>query len=113
MNYNRLVLTVLLICSLFAAGCQPSAPAKHYPIQAEVISVEPQRQMITIKHGEIPGLMPAMSMSYMVAEPKQIESLKPDDKITADLVVSEEKGRLEKIVLAPKTTNEVPAVPAK
>jgi protein SCO1/2 len=73
-----------------------------YPIQAEVISAEPQRQMITVKHGDIPGLMPAMTMSYMVADPKQIEKLGPGDKITADLVVSESKGRLENIVLVSK-----------
>ena len=58
--------------------------------------------MITVKHGDIPGLMPAMTMSYMVANPKEIEKLGPGDKITADLVVSESKGRLEKIVLVSK-----------
>ena len=92
----------VLIISLLGAGCQ-SSPEKHYPIQAEVISIEPQRQTMTVKHGDIPGLMPAMTMSYMVAEPKQIEALKPGDKITADLVVSDSKGRLERITLINKT----------
>ncbi len=96
------LLAFVLTISLLGAGCQFS-PEKHYPIQAEVVSAEPQRQMITVKHGDIPGLMPAMTMSYMVAEPKQIESLKPGDKITADLVVSDSKGRLEKIALISKT----------
>ena len=66
----------VLIVLLLAAGCQ-SAPEKHYAIQAEVISADAQRQMITVKHGDIPGLMPAMTMSYMVADPKQIEKLGP------------------------------------
>jgi len=60
--------------------------------------------------------MPAMTMSYQVAEPKQIETLQPGDKISADLVVSESKGRLEKIVLlskgdgksSPGTTQRIP-----
>jgi protein SCO1/2 len=89
---------LLQLVGLLVAGCQ-SVPEKHYPVQAEVISVEAQRESITIKHGDIPGLMPGMTMSYMVAEPKEIESLKPGDKISADLVVSDSKGRLEKIVL--------------
>lgn len=97
MSRNRALLSIALLCGFFAAGCQ-SAPEKHYPIQAEVISADPHREMITVKHGDIPGLMPAMTMSYMVADPKQIESLKPGDKISADLVVSDSKGRLEKIV---------------
>jgi protein SCO1/2 len=69
-----------------------------------------------VKHGDIPGLMPAMTMTYQVAEPQQIETLQPGDKITADLVVSDSKGRLEKIVLvskgdgktSPGTTQRIP-----
>ena len=92
---------VALLCAAFAAGCQ-SAPEKHYPIQGEVISADVTHKLLTVKHGDIPGLMPAMTMTYQVAEPKQMETLQPGDKITADLVVSENKGRLEKIALASK-----------
>jgi protein SCO1/2 len=97
----RFLSIFILVWVLFGAGCQ-SAPEKRYPIQAEVISSNPERQMITVKHGDIPGLMPAMTMSYMVADPKQIEKLGPGDKISADLVVSDSKGRLENIVLVSK-----------
>jgi protein SCO1 len=98
---KQLLMSAMLICLGFAAGCQ-SAPEKHYSIQGEVISADPAKKLLTVKHGDIPGLMPAMTMTYQVAEPKQIESLQPGDKITADLVVSESKGRLEKIVLVSK-----------
>jgi protein SCO1/2 len=91
----------MLVCDFFGASCG-SAPEKHYPIQAEVISSSPERQMITVKHGDIPGLMPAMTMSYMVADPKQLQQLGPGDKISAELVVSSSKGRLENIVLLRK-----------
>jgi protein SCO1 len=100
-NSNRIFVLFVALCGFFGASCQ-SAPEKHYAIQAEVISSNPERQMITIKHGDIPGLMPGMTMSYMVANPKEIEKLGPGDKITADLVVSESKGRLENIVLVSK-----------
>jgi len=98
---KRIFTIVALICMAFAGGCQ-SAPEKHYPIQGEVISTDAGKKLITVKHGDIPGLMPAMTMTYQVAEPKQIEGLQPGDKITADLVVSEGKGRLERIVLVGK-----------
>ena len=109
------LLTALLICAGFGAGCQ-SAPEKHYPIQAEVISADAAKKLLTVKHGDIPGLMPAMTMMYQVAEPRQIETLQPGDKITADLVVSESRGRLEKVVLVskgdgkalPDTTQRIP-----
>lgn len=98
---KQILAIVILICVGLGVGCQ-SAPEKHYPIQAEVISADPAKKLITVKHGDIPGLMPAMTMMYQVAEPRQIETLQPGDKITADLVVSESKGRLEKIVLVSK-----------
>jgi len=91
------------VIALAAIGCQ-SAPEKHYALQAEVISTSPVRGLITVKHGDIPGLMPAMTMQYSVADTRQIEKLQPGDKISADLVVSESKGLLEKIALVSKGT---------
>ena len=65
-------------------------------------------QMIMLKHGDIPGFMPAMTMDYKVADAKQMAELKPGDLISADLVVSENIGHLEKIVV---TTKAVPPAP--
>jgi len=95
---KKYLLLVTLIATII--GC--SAPAKPYPLAAEVISVEAPRGLIILKHGDIPGLMPAMTMQYSVADPKQIQNLQPGDKITADLVVSDNKGQLENIVLVSK-----------
>jgi len=86
----------------FAASCQ-KPPEKRYPLQAEVISVDVPRGLIIIKHGEIPDLMPAMTMQYAVANPKQIAALQPGDRITAELVVSQNKGHLENIKLISKS----------
>lgn len=104
---------ILLLC--WMAACH-SAPEKRYPLKAEVISVDPPRKLITVKHGAIPGLMPAMTMTYAVADGREIEHLQPGDLITADLVVSENKGRLENITLtghgagssSPGTTQHIP-----
>jgi protein SCO1/2 len=98
---RKLVVPLLLAAAFLGTGCQP-APAKHYPVRAEVIAVDAPKKLITVKHGDIPGLMPAMTMQYMVAEPKQVETLQPGDKITADLVISEGKGQLEQIALVSK-----------
>ena len=93
------LLSLAFLC--FTLGCQ-SAPQKHYPLQAEVISVDVPRKLIVVKHRAIPGLMPAMTMTYAVADARQIENLQPGDEINADLVVSDNKGRLEKIALLAK-----------
>jgi protein SCO1/2 len=105
--------TALLASFLFVvltAGCN-AKPEKHYSLQGEVISTEPQRGLMIVKHGEIPGLMPAMTMQYEVEDSKQIENLKPGDKITADLVVSDSKGHLEKITLLSRGDAKTPPSP--
>ena len=84
------------------------APEKRYALQAEVISLDGLHKLITVKHGDIPGLMPTMTMTYTVADPRQIEKLQPGDTISADLVVSDTKGWLEKIVLIAKSSGQPP-----
>ena len=98
---RQFIFLLLWMMVMASVGCQ-TAPVKHYAIQAEVIAVDVPRKMVTVKHGEIPGLMPAMTMDYLVADEKQIEALKPGDKISADLVIGENVGHLEKIVLVEK-----------
>jgi Cu/Ag efflux protein CusF len=101
-----LVLAANLVVTLFA-GCAAQPEEKHYPIEAEVIAVDLARKHLIVKHGDIPRFMPAMTMSYVIAAPKEAASLTPGDKITADLVVSASKGRLEKIVLVEKAKPNV------
>ena len=114
---RRILRTLLFFCLVLGSvevlnACQ-SSPAKRYPLQAEVISVDAPRKLIVIKHGEILGLMPAMTMSYAVLDAKDIEQLHPGDKITAELVVADEKGHLEKIVLVNKAVDTPPPVQPK
>ena len=104
----KCVLSFLLLCWVCGGiGCQ-SAPAKRYPLQAEVISVDAPRKLIVVKHGEIPGLMPAMTMSYAVLDSKDIEPLHPGDQISAELVVADNTGHLEKIDLVRKASDAAP-----
>jgi|SRR5579863_5355281 len=101
---RKVLVCAAVLASYFMLGCQ-SAPAKRYPLQGEVISVDAPKKLLTVKHGDIPGLMSAMTMSYAVANEKEIKALKPGDKISAELVVSDNLARLEKIVPQPKADN--------
>src|SRR3974390_1208408 len=88
---RRISRPVLFFCLVFSivstlGACQ-SVPAKRYLLRAEVISVDAPRKLIVVKHGDIPGLMPAMTMSYAVLDSREIEQLRPGDKITAEIVV--------------------------
>ena len=106
-----LVGVAIVVGFFLSSGCR-APEGKHYPIsQAEVIGVDLPHKLIIIKHGDIPGFMPAMAMSYSLASPTEAEALGPGDKISADLVVSENIGHLEKIVLLEKA-RPAPPVPA-
>jgi Cu/Ag efflux protein CusF len=77
---KRLLMIVLVACGLFFVGCHKDE-AKHYPVSGEVISVDVPTQMIMLKHGDIPGFMPAMTMDYKVADGQQIAGLKPGTRL--------------------------------
>lgn len=98
---KRLLMVVLVACGILWVGCHQET-AKHYAVSGQVISVDVPTQRIMLKHGDIPGFMPAMTMDYKVADAKQMAELKPGDVISADLVVSESIGHLEKVVVTAK-----------
>ena len=113
----RLTRTLALILAgnlavMSFAGCGARPEEKRYAIQAEVVAVDLPRKLMIVTHGDIPGFMPAMTMSYAIAVPKEAASLAPGDKITADLVVSAGKARLEKIVLLEKAKPNAAPAPA-
>jgi Cu/Ag efflux protein CusF len=87
--------TAMLI--LLLSGCNSAPPERHYTLQGEIVAIGPTKKLLTVQHGDIPGFMPAMTMSYTVAVPSEVDGLKVGDTITADLIVSNGRGRLEKI----------------
>ena len=52
-----------------------------------MLSLEPARKMLTVKHEEIKGFMPAMTMPYEVRDAKLLDGLEAGDLINATLVV--------------------------
>ena len=102
MRGSKILLLTTLGLLLFLAGCRPKPEEKHYPLSGEVISIDPAHKAVTVKHGDIPGLMPGMTMGYDVADPHQLEGLQPGDTVSADLVVVDDRGHLEKVALVKK-----------
>src|SRR5262245_21320518 len=80
----RFVSCLAAILVMFA--CTKSAE-RAFPLQRQGLSLEPARKMLTIRHEEIKGCMPAMTMPYEVRDAKLLDGLKAGDLITATLVV--------------------------
>jgi protein SCO1/2 len=58
-----------------------------FPLQGQVQSITPDRQEAMVKHGEIRGLMPAMTMPYRFKTKTDLDRLKPGDLIDGTLVI--------------------------
>jgi Cu/Ag efflux protein CusF len=81
----------------------PAAPKDgRYPLQGEVIAVDQTKQQVTVKHGAIPDLMPAMTMVYAVQDAGQMKRLRPGDHIKAELVVQDGQAKLQNITVQGK-----------
>jgi len=79
-----------LFCICFAllvCACSTRSDQRVYTLHGQVLAVAPSHDGATIKHDEIKGLMPAMTMPYKVKEAKLLDNIAPGDLIDATLVV--------------------------
>ncbi len=76
-----------MVFVVLVAGCGGASDQRHYTLQGQVLSVAADRREANIKHEEIAGFMPAMTMPYKGADERQFEHVAPGDLITATLVV--------------------------
>jgi protein SCO1 len=112
----RRVLTILAVFLLLAA-CK--SKAARYELKGEVVQRNPATSEITVKHEEIPGFMPAMTMPYQVSSPLAAAIVEPGDKIAADVITENGKDYwLDNIRItdtsgrkAPKPASAVHALP--
>ena len=79
--------TVLwLLAAVLLAGCSSKPPEKRYPMQGEIVALDPATHNATIKHGKIEGFMDAMTMEYTVKPEADFNKLHVGDRIQATVV---------------------------
>ncbi len=95
-NRSIVFLLLLLFTVSLAAACKrKSANEKRYPLKGKVVAVEPNDRTATIKHEDIPGYMPAMTMPFKIKDDAYLAMLKPGDQVTGTLVVDDLSSWLE------------------
>jgi protein SCO1/2 len=62
-----------------------------------VLSIQPEKQQVTIKHDDIEGLMPGMTMSFPVATPELLKGREAGELVDATLELTAGIGRLTRI----------------
>jgi Cu/Ag efflux protein CusF len=92
--------TTCLALGLLLAGCAAkSGPAKEYQMRGEITGLDVSGHVATIKHEEIKGYMPAMTMGYPVKDPAEFSKLAVGEPITATVYVKDDEmwvGNIQK-----------------
>jgi protein SCO1 len=81
-----------------AGGKAEKPKDERYPLTGEVLKIEPERKVLVVRHDEIKGYMPAMTMEFVVSD-EDLALAKVGQRIRAELVPAKPNDdfRLEKI----------------
>ena len=86
----------VLILSLSLAACGGDAP-KQGTGQGTVTGVDAAKGEITLDHGDIPGVMMAMTMTFPVSDKKILDGVAPGAKVEFDVDTSGAQPRVTAI----------------
>jgi protein SCO1 len=100
---------LVLIVAITAACSRPAPPAKQYELTGQILSLKPERQEVLVKHDDIKGFMPAMTMPYKVKDASLLEGKEPGDLIKATLVVGEVDAYLSAVAKTGHAALDTPA----
>src|SRR5215470_2913243 len=109
----HLIFPILIAPLLLAAGaCGNRADQRTFTLQGQVQSIDAPRRLVIVKHEEIKGFMPAMTMPYEVEDPAVLTELAPGDLINSTLVVFMSGAHLTKIKKVGSAPLEAPPAEA-
>lgn len=107
------VLAGLALAAVTLTACgRPAADVKRYELTGQVLAVHAASQELTIKHEDIAGYMPGMTMNFPVVASSLMVGREPGELITATLEVDGLVGKLVAVshvgsAPLPDSTNEV------
>ena len=103
---------ILLASSLaasLAASCSRAPEPKQYEVKGQILGIKTSEREVLIKHGDIVGFMPGMTMPFKVIDPALLEGKAAGDLVTATLVVGETDAHLSTLTKTGSAPMDVPA----
>lgn len=104
-----------LLVLAVVAGCQSAPETREYELSGQILVVRPETSEVLIRHGDIKGFMPGMTMPFKVKDPALLQGRTAGDLVTATLVVAEDSawlGTLTATGHAPLPDDAPTALPA-
>ena len=102
--------TVPILVVLFSMACQRRHEPKQYELQGQILAIQPERNEVLIKHGDIKGFMPGMTMPFKVKDADLLSGKQAGDLVTATLVVSDLEAHLSSLTRTGHAALETPPV---
>jgi protein SCO1/2 len=91
-------LTLFLVAVLVSVnGCSRPANTRQYELTGQILAVRTDRNEVLIKHEDIEGFMPGMTMPFTVKETELLSGKAAGDLVTATLVVGDTEAYLSSI----------------
>ncbi len=88
---------ISLIAIAANIACGNKSDERTYTLQGQVLALDLAHKTVTVKHEEIKGFMPAMTMPYEAKDVKLLDGVAPGDLINATLVVFSNGAHLTSI----------------
>jgi protein SCO1/2 len=85
----------LLTCGLTPAGCGGQETPRTYELQGQILAIQADTSTVLIKHGDIAGFMPGMTMPFRVRDARLLAGKAPGDLVTARLMVGSDDAWLD------------------
>src|SRR6266436_1527161 len=90
------------------AASPKSCTQQVFRVKGLVIAVKPREKTVEIKHEEIPGYMPAMTMPFDVKDTNEMTGLQTGQRVSFRLLVTDTEGWIDQIQKLGEATNSVP-----
>ena len=87
----------VLVVAIAAWSCAQTPASRQYELHGQIIGIDRDRQEVLVKHEDIKGFMPGMTMPFKVKEVSLIDGCTLGDLITATLVVSADTAYLSSL----------------
>ena len=87
-----------LVWLMAASACSSSPPPREFEIVGQIQAIAPDKAEVTIKHEDIKGFMPGMTMAFK-AEKAALDGRQPGDLVTGTLVVGEVDVHISKLTV--------------